>query len=185
VRLFAAIPLQEAVDSLAKVFEEFQPFDSYLKTVKENQFHLTLKFFGNLKSDDAQSVINAFDQWSPDKASFHIDLKGLGVFPSLSKPSVIWAGLKDDEGSILDIYKDCENIFSSIGIEKESRTFHPHLTLYRIKKHKEISQDLRDLVKEYKDQFFSTLQIQSIILYESKLHSYGPEYSEIKKIILK
>jgi 2'-5' RNA ligase len=185
VRLFAAIPLHDVADSLKEINKEFQDFSHCLKPVKENQFHLTLKFFGNLKSYDAEKVIETFDSWNGSVETFSADLKGLGVFPSFSQPSVIWAGLEDKGGSIEKIYKDCQNIFSSAGFEIDTRIFHPHLTLSRIKKNKHAPDDLKNLIKDYKDHLFSTLQVEHIILYESKLHSYGPEYSEIRKINFK
>ena len=58
-------------------------------------FHLTLLFIGDL--EDHSGIIKKLKtvKFKP----FEISLSDLGVFPSISKPRVLWVGLENNESS--------------------------------------------------------------------------------------
>ena len=57
-------------------------------------------------------------------------MSGFGAFPTIRKPSVLWAGV-DATPELRCLKQDLEWALSDLGFEKETRAFHPHLTLGR------------------------------------------------------
>jgi 2'-5' RNA ligase len=59
-------------------------------------YHITLRFIGDVDGPTADEVINAFDRI--DRQSFSLTLSGMGSFGS-KKPHSIWAGVSPSPSS--------------------------------------------------------------------------------------
>jgi len=101
MRLFIAIELpKDVVAELARLQKEIDLFG--LRQVKE--FHLTLKFLGDVPDSKIERVKEALRtvKFKP----FRAELSETGVFPNPSYVRVVWAGVKADE--ILQLQKQIE-----------------------------------------------------------------------------
>ena len=99
MRLFVAVDVSKEVkDILSRVSQNLICENIFGRIVKS--FHITLKFIG--ESDKVDEIKKRLREIK--FSSFKLKLGDIGVFPSPSKPRVVWVGIKDDEelqGSLL------------------------------------------------------------------------------------
>ncbi len=97
---------------------------------------------------------------------------GLGAFPSLTRPNVLWIGVVAP--SLAALQRDVEGALVDLGLDPEERAFHPHVTVGRVKESRPGQSDLTALWSGDVDCGSSPLS--EIIVYESKTRSSGAEY---------
>jgi 2'-5' RNA ligase len=184
-RLFIALPVDDenAVKSLGPVFENLKKNESFLKPVPSGNYHITLKFFGSVESGQADSIANAFLSLDQLK-KIEYKIEGIGTFPSIDNPSVIWAGLKCDEKALSEVFKTVERFAAAFGFFPEKRKFMPHLTLARIRNGKKISPVFQEYIIREKHSFFTSSVFRELVLFESVLKNTGSEYKRIEVIKL-
>ena len=183
-RLFAALPLEDASvsDSLTGIINELNIFRKDLKIVDKENYHITLKFLGDVKPETADKLIESFRKIDTGESPVPFELKGLGCFPDFSRPSVIWAGIICDIKPLLEIQKIIEYWSSTFGFEREKRRVTPHLTLARVKRDTVIESALKDFIRNNRETFITRSLFSECVLYESILHKSGPEYKKLASI---
>lgn len=134
MRLFIAVGLGEEMrEKLAEVSAGLAHRLQGVSWVRPENIHLTLKFLGEVGEDDIPAVGQALDETASCHRPFDLSGRGLGAFPSPSRPRVIWAGLEGDRESLSRLARDVEERLSALGFPAEERPYHPHLTLGRVK----------------------------------------------------
>ncbi len=120
--------IRPALSDLSRTLPYFD--QSIFSLVPKENYHLTLKFFGDVKTSDVDKIISTLDPIRIQKFTF--DLFGVGVFPSLSNPRVIWVGVRKnpDFSNLLGAIDASFSVFS----DKKQTSFVPHVTLARLKK---------------------------------------------------
>ena len=103
---------------------------------------------------------------------FQVDVIGLGAFPSLRRPRVIWLGL-NPQNRLRQLHRDCHRALHKAGFVIDSRPYSPHLTIGRAK-HR--VNELTALGNELDNQLIGHLPIDSLILYESRLSPAGAKH---------
>ena len=135
IRAFLAIdPPAEVLREIEKIQQALKktcPFD--VRWVNPEGMHLTLKFFGNVSEEDIIAISRIVEKNTSARAPLLLEVKKLGLFPSLKRPKVLWIGLEGDIPPLLVLQKKLEDGFEEAGFEREERPFRPHLTLGRIK----------------------------------------------------
>ena len=110
-------------------------------------------------------------------APFTFSVEGLGMFPNPGYPRVIWLGIQGGE-PLVAIHKSLEQTLTDIGIKRDKRNFHPHLTLGRVRRN--VPRDEIEAIGETLSQFrvgsLGSAMINQITLYESELTRQGPIY---------
>ncbi len=104
-----------------------------VRWLKPDQLHLTLKFFGNVGSDQLPELSNALRCACQGVTAFRLAIGGLGCFPSLQRPSVIWLGVSGDVDILDTLQKEIDLATKAFGDHSEFREFSPHLTIGRVK----------------------------------------------------
>ena len=92
-------------------------------------YHLTLRFIGDVEGHVADEVANALDRVR--RSSFSLTLSGVGAFGS-KKPHAIWAGAVPSS-DLNALQAEIERICQRIGIPSDPRKFTPHVTLARLR----------------------------------------------------
>jgi len=135
VRSFIAIELPEEVRrGLAKLRSELERAEHrFVKWVDPEGIHLTLKFLGNIPFKQVTEVTKAIEEAAQGVAPFHLEISGLGAFPNLKQPRVLWVGIGGEIDTLLRLQQNIDSALASLGFAKEERPFMPHLTLARIR----------------------------------------------------
>jgi 2'-5' RNA ligase len=93
--------------------------------------HLTLKFLGDVPAARADELGSALREAASRGQPFDLQAQGLGCFPNLARPRVLWLGLAGDLGKLRALQADVEERTARLGFAAEERGFSPHLTLAR------------------------------------------------------
>lgn len=132
--------------------------------------HLTLKFLGSIGEELVEGVSGACRRVAARHRPIEANAVGLGAFPSLGKPSVLWVGV-DAPQALAALQRDVEGAMVELGFEKEERAYHPHVTVGRVKESRGSAENL------WKgDALIASSALPEIIVYESRTRSAGAEY---------
>lgn len=150
-----------------------------VKWVAPVNYHATLKFLGWTREDAIGAVRDALERAVVGLAPLKFRTARLGAFPSLDKASVLWAGV---EGGVLDeLASRVEQAMAGIGFAVETRPFHAHVTLGRLRE----TRPLKDVVLPLSEQMFSDTRVDGVTLFESETKSSGSVYKEIHRVSFK
>ena len=103
-----------------------------VRWVPPENMHLTLKFLGETDPALLPGIAAALKRTAASVAGYGYRLKGLGVFPNLSRPRVIWAGLQEGRLETEALFSRLEEELAPLGVAREGRQYFPHLSLGRI-----------------------------------------------------
>jgi 2'-5' RNA ligase len=137
IRSFIAIELPDAARAmLSEVGQRLQdrvPQGS-VRWSKVSGIHLTLQFLGSVAQGDLAQIETVLSHVGQRHAPFALTIGGLGCFPNLKRPHVIWVGVQEETGVLSALQRDVVKSMVPLGFEPERRAFHPHLTLGRTRR---------------------------------------------------
>ena len=188
LRLFVAIELPDTViDHIGEITRILrQEKLNAIRWVRPEGVHLTLKFLGNVAEDQIKPIAAAMGTAVTVFAPFVLQVHGLGVFPNLSAPRVLWVSVLGDLEPLMRIYSKLEEELEALGFSRERRTFSPHLTLGRVKSRLS-AQELQRLTQamgSLKEVAPVELPILTLSLMESQLTPRGALYRRKAQIPL-
>jgi 2'-5' RNA ligase len=135
-RLFAALelpaPLRAALESAQASFKAAAPSRSVRWVAPEN-IHLTIKFYGDVPAERVPELEAGLARAAASARPIMLAVQGLGVFPNLLRPQVIWVGLEGDRLPLQALVAAVEAEAEMLGFPPEAREFTPHLTLGRVR----------------------------------------------------
>jgi 2'-5' RNA ligase len=133
-RTFIAVPLPRRVREAAGALQGLlKGQGGRLKWVRPDGMHLTLKFLGDVDPARVPEIEQALAAAAGSAAPFTLDVRGIGVFPGMRKPRVLWMGVKGQLDLLSALQVAVESELVRIGFPAEQRPFRAHLTLARIK----------------------------------------------------
>jgi len=135
LRAFIAIELSSQVcDAIQKqTFRLHQTLGGDLiRWVPTQNMHLTLKFLGDTSSSYLDFLKQLLTREADSHPQFNLQLGGLGAFPTLRRPRLLWIGVHAP-ADLACLQKDIEAGTTRLGYEQEERTFSPHLTIGRVR----------------------------------------------------
>jgi len=94
-----------------------------VKWVDPNSIHITLKFLGEISEDSIEELVLAIEESAQGTLPFQLEVRGLGAFPNLERPQVLWAGVKGEIEKIIQLQKSIESNTEQLGFPRESRVF--------------------------------------------------------------
>lgn len=149
-----------------------------VRWVEPDDFHVTLKFLGEVRKDRVDNVEEAVGRVTSATRAFSADLGGFGAFPTVRRPRIIWLGVEATP-ELRCLKQDLEWTLGDIGFDVETRAFHPHVTLGRVRKNAGAGAfrglDERIAGLEFEDR----LRIHTVDLMESRLSPSGPRYAVV------
>jgi len=150
---------------------------------REESIHLTLKFLGDLPVVRVESLSHAAERAAQVVQPFEIGIEGCGSFPPHGQPRVLWTGIDDPAGGLKLLYRALEDECAREGFACETRPFHPHLTVARLRK----PQGSRQLAQLHKDMGFArtTFRAGDLCVIRSELSPQGSRYTVIARHALK
>ena len=180
IRAFIAIELPPPVISLLeKTQQNFKSAGLRAKWVRPKNIHLTLKFLGNIDPGDIDRIGGAMSDAAKNFGSFSLAAGGVGVFPGIKRPRVIWVGLGGQTESLFAVQRQLEDNLAAIGFAKEKRPYKGHLTLGRFRQAVD-PHTISRVIQEHADLKSEDFTADRIILFQSDLKPAGPVYSELK-----
>jgi 2'-5' RNA ligase len=181
-RLFVAIELPASLRSGVRdhvgSLRDAVP-DARASWAREENLHLTLKFFGDTPVSKVEALSQAVERAAAQVAPFSAIVGGCGAFPPRGQPRVLWIGIEDPTGSLMKLYRSLEDECAHAGFRREERSFNPHLTVARLRQ----PHGARRLAEVHQQMGFNpvSLNVRDTCLIRSELRSEGSRYTVIAR----
>lgn len=133
MRLFVALNLPHELRR--EIYDAAAPLRALglpVRWVDPAQIHLTLKFLGEVPEPEVAAVGACIASVARRHEPFALRIGGLGGFPSLERPRVLWLGVQAPP-VLGALQAALEKELEALGFAPEDRPFRPHLTLGRVR----------------------------------------------------
>ncbi len=181
IRSFVAIDVdnEEILTRFSSVQKKLKLSGGDLKLVQPSNIHVTMHFLGDIQQHMVEKIADRMEEltFSP----FNAEIAGVGVFPSIKRPRIIWAGIHEGREKIVNIYDQLEIELTKLGFKKNERRFTPHITIVRVRSGRN-KDELTHCLQEVADFTFGVLQVNCVKLKKSVLTPQGPIYSSLKEV---
>lgn len=140
--------------------------------------HLTLQFFEDLPGDRLPVAVEAMQSTAGGTAPFPLVVQGVGAFPTLHRPRVVWAGMGEGAANAQALGDRLRAAMASRGFPVEDRPFVPHLTLARVRSPRDAVWASRFLANpEHAGRVWVRTTVSEIVLKESELLPTGARHT--------
>ncbi len=180
VRAFIAIDIEDPVlvSRLVSIRDAFVATGAPMKPVEDHNLHVTIRFLGNIPLSMVDDIYRVME--SVPLRRFKIKLQGVGAFPSIVRPRVIWVGVTEGADELRRIYEAIEKGLRRLGFRPEREEFVPHITLARLKGSRNIDRVVK-LLNQYSDVEVGEMVVDRIRLKQSILTPSGPIYRTLRE----
>jgi len=178
VRCFVAVEVEDAaiLDAIGRVQAGLMGTGADLKAVERENIHLTMRFLGDVDEGLLEEVKGLVSGVRFD--SFRMELEGVGVFPNLGRPRVVWVGVTTGAEELKGIFNGLEPALVEMGFKPERRGFSPHITIARVRSGRNRGQLVDEVIRSQGDGF-GGFEVKHIRLKKSVLTPRGPVYSTL------
>jgi len=187
-RLFIAITLPESVrHAIERAQSELRaalPTTS-IRWTRREQFHLTMRFLGNVDVQDVDRLNEAVRRACAGSGVLQLRAAGIGVFPGVRRPRVVWAGVDDRGGRLGALQRSIEAASAAFTDEPPQEKFSGHITLARCR---DISRTdatrLATLVDKLANRSFGEWSANAVEIIRSETLPGGSRYTTLIEIAL-
>jgi 2'-5' RNA ligase len=181
LRAFVAFKLPDQITERAAALQDaLKARGLKLQWVKPQNLHLTLKFLGDIPETDAFKVGAVLDHAVGNEPPLAMTLQGVGVFPGIKRPRVLWVGFGGQVQNLKRLQLRLEDQLDKIGFDRDKREFKAHLTIARIKR-RVAPEKLLDAITAEGDFVPHPFMARKIVLYKSDLRPQGAVYTALAK----
>ena len=182
IRTFIAIELPAAIISrLDSVQQDIKSLRLRAKWVRSENIHLTLKFLGDVDPGDIHQIGTAMSAAAEKFTPFALTVGGVGFFPGIKRPRVIWVGLGGQVRLLKQLQGKLAENMAEIGFPKEKRPFKGHLTLGRIRAPQK-PETVRRIIEKYSDLGSEEFTVGGMVLFKSDLKPSGAVYTRLQVV---
>lgn len=183
IRTFIAVEIKntDVMRKLIEIRDYLLKSNAELKLVEDENIHLTLRFIGEISSSLVKVICAEISKIQVGR--FQIHVKGVGAFPSILRPRVVWAGVEEGSDKLRELYLLVEERLRKLGIPREREEFIPHITLARVKGFRNIDK-LTRILSELVNVDFGYTEVDEVFVKKSVLTPSGPIYSNICNVKL-
>lgn len=181
LRAFLAIPRDPMwVESARNLVETLRPALPEAAWTRPSAWHLTVKFLGNASPRALDAFAEAVAPEAAKVVPGELRAREAVVFPKRGPARVLAIGFSESEAIAgLDrLFAAADKEARRLGLEKEDRPFHPHVTLARIK-----SRWPPDAVERFRQEVaawsFPPWHGRACVLYTSRLEPAGAVHTPV------
>ena len=185
-RIFVAFDISEAVriacDRHIRYLREMFP-KVRVGWERSEKLHITLKFLGDTDPIILNELQSRVAKIGSQYVSFRLRLSAAGIFPTTTRPRILWIGVDDPSNTVIGIQSQIEDICADLRFKKENKPFRPHITIGRAREF----QAAAELANEHLQTKIEPVEfdVSEIVIYESKLLPTGSAYSVVERAKLR
>jgi 2'-5' RNA ligase len=189
IRAFIAIETPKRIQGhLAGIIKDIKlkTQSNIIRWVSAENIHITLKFLGEISSANLDLLTKMVQQEVSRYPAFKLQVGGIGAFPTLLRPRVIWIGI-DAPPTLFSLQNGVESETVHLGYTPEDRKFSPHLTIGRISHNASSDETHRigQILSKFEPGEFGSYPVDSVILFKSDLLPGGAVYTPLATMALK
>lgn len=149
-----------------------------VKAVEPKNIHITLRFLGDIAVGTVDRVFEEMKnvQFVP----FDVRVHGIGAFPDVRYPRVVWAGMTEGADQLRNIFAQLEPRLRDLGFAPDPKGFSPHLTIGRVRSGRN-KDALAEFITKNVDCDFGIVRAQCLRLKKSDLTPNGPIYTTLRE----
>jgi 2'-5' RNA ligase len=184
LRLFLAITIPpdvcNSVKSAQNQLRQHTPA-GLIRWSRPEQFHITLKFLGDVASDGLDELENSVFHICRVCPVLNLSAHGIGFFPNSRKPSVVWVGAEDDEGKLAELQRLLEESLRPFLTSAKPEKFTGHITLGRFRPgpHSTI-ENLMKCAMTLREQHFGNWLATEVQIVQSELTATGVIHTPVR-----
>lgn len=171
MRLFVAVPLPEPVRDQLDRLGFGIPGANW---VPADNMHLSLRFIGEVSSQDAEDIDTALQ--AIRAPAFELTIESVGHFGPLRQARSLWAGIARNP-ALGHLRDKVESAIVRCGHPPAGRKFSPHITLARVQG--ETGHHLANFLAQHSLLKLGPIAIEHFSLFESHRKRDGSAYEEI------
>lgn len=185
MRIFIALDIPAEVrEHLSQYEDRVRRFAPDARWTRIESLHVTLKFVGEVSDAKVTEIKTTL---APIKAQpFQVEFKEIGFFPNPRSARVFWAGVSASD-ALPQLASTIEGAVEKLGIPREKRAYHAHLTLARAPESSGARYCFRLLQEQLSDDAppqFGTMTAQEFFLYQSQIMRGGARYTKLQRFPL-
>lgn len=182
-RTFVALLIPPAwSEYLGAVTDLLREGTSGLSWVKPGNIHVTIRFLGDLGDSGVKRVCDAVARETTSLEAPLARLGGLGGFPSLTRPRVLWVGLSEGEETVRALGSAVNDGIRRAGFGPLEKPFRPHMTVARVR---EGAKGLERLRTASLPPAPPAEPLDRICVMKSELHPSGSRYTALSEARLR
>lgn len=187
-RLFVAITVpQEVKAHILKTQDRLRKLlpGSAARWATPEQFHLTLRFLGNIEVSQVETLDSALRAACAGFGTLRLRASRIGFFPRPRAPRVVWVGVDDDQDRLPKLWSAVQSATNGFTAEEPEEKFVGHITLARIKSiHPREVQVLAEHAQQLTHEVFGEWVATEVEIIRSQLSPQGARYSTLKTVPL-
>lgn len=151
-----------------------------IRWVPAHNVHLTLKFLGDVSTSSLDLIEQMMTAEAAGFSAFEAQVEGLGCYPNLRRPRVLWVGLKAP-AELASLQHAVESAAARLGYEAEERDFSPHLTIGRVRQNVSSADvhQIRTALEGCQVGVLGSTRVDAIHLFKSELRPEGSVYTRL------
>jgi 2'-5' RNA ligase len=183
-RLFIAVEIEDrsVLSRIIEVRNQIMGLGIDAKPVEDENIHLTLRFLGDVEENLIPSIERAMEPLA-SIPPFKMRVRGVGVFPDLRSPRVVWVGVGEGSEMLRSMRGILDRGLRGLKIYEGEHSFTPHITIARVRGRANIDK-LSMYVEENMDLDLGFSSVTRVVLKRSFLTPRGPIYSDVRRVIL-
>jgi 2'-5' RNA ligase len=146
-------------------------------------WHLTVKFLGDASQEALEGFGRAIETAAGGLSGGDLKSSGPVVFPPSGPPRVLGLGFAPSPGldALRAVAEAAEGAARRLGLPREDRPYHPHVTLARLKTRwpREAVETFREAARRAAPTF-PEWPVRSCVLYASRLDSRGAVHTPLR-----
>ena len=178
VRCFLAVkldiePVRAIAERQAELIDSCKNEGIGVRWVPPPNMHFTIRFLGQITEPMAYALKDMLKSITSAFSPFEITSTGIGVFPNILNPRVVWAGCDHGKEQLEQLHAKVSNRLVSAGFHLDDKPFQSHVTIGRVKGTQAGS--LASLI-ENDTRVFGQTMVRNLYCYQSDLTPKGAEY---------
>jgi RNA 2',3'-cyclic 3'-phosphodiesterase len=167
--------VRQAISEATAPMRDAAPAASW---VREENIHLSIKFLGEQPDDVPAALSPLLARLGGAHQPLELQIGGLGAFPNLRTPRVVWMGVEHDPRLEL-LHHDVERACAELGFALDGRAFRPHLTLARVRSPMAPAAARALAVAARAVRYAGAARVAALSLMESTLAPGGARYTRV------
>lgn len=171
-----------SIESAQTELREVLP-DKAARWTRREQFHLTLRFLGNVETSRADELVSVSQEVCRHFAPLDLTARGMGFFPDARFPRVLWVGVKDPAGQLKNVWQAIQTVTQPFTQEAPEVRFVGHITVARLNRLRRPEvENLADAVEKLQNHVFGQWTANQLQLMRSELSPQGARHTLLAEL---